>query len=132
MSARRNRDSRSKAVPVVDQPGLGNLREAVALAERKLPKRRTLRHDGLAGFNTAISNVPDGLANGILVGVNPLYGLYATMAGPIAGGLLSSTQLMMITTTAAASMTAGQALAGVPLPDRDGALFLRLIALSSG
>src|SRR5687767_5763436 len=92
--------------PEVNHPGLGELRDAVAnhLGGR-LPGRASLRRDGLAGLSSAISNVPDGMANGVLVGVNPVYGLYATMMGPGVGGLLSSTQLMMITTTAAASLS---------------------------
>jgi len=49
-----------------------------------------LGHDGLAGLSSAISNVPDGMANSVLVGVNPVYGLYATMMGPAVGGLFSS------------------------------------------
>jgi sulfate permease, SulP family len=78
--------------PEVNQPGLGELREAVAnyLVE-KLPSRASLRRDGLAGLSSAISNVPDGMANGVLVGVNPVYGLYAAMLGPGVGGLFSST-----------------------------------------
>jgi len=49
-----------------------------------------LGHDGLAGLSSAISNVPDGMANSVLVGVNPVYGLYATMMGRAVGGLFSS------------------------------------------
>src|SRR3954449_30813 len=83
----------------VNQPGLGELRDAVANhLWPKLPGWASLRRDGLAGLSSAISNVPDGMANGVLVGVNPIYGLYAAMMGPAAGGLFSSTQLMMITT----------------------------------
>ncbi len=62
--------------PEVNQPGLGELREAVANHLRdKLPSGASLRRDGLAGLSSAISNVPDGMANGVLVGVNPVYGL---------------------------------------------------------
>lgn len=113
----------------VDIPGLSLIREAVANAARKLPKRLTLRHDAFAGLNTAIGNVPDGLANGILVGVNPLYGLYATMMGPFAGGIFSSTQLMIITTTAAASMTTGQALSAFPQAIRERTLFMMVVVI---
>jgi sulfate permease, SulP family len=92
-------------------PGLGDLRDTVANhLWPKLPGWASLRRDGLAGLSSAISNVPDGMANGVLVGVNPIYGLYATMMGPAVGGLFSSTQLMMITTTAAASLSAREAL----------------------
>ncbi|HKO56985.1 MAG TPA: SulP family inorganic anion transporter [Thermoanaerobaculia bacterium] len=111
----------------VDQPGLRELREAVANHLRRLPGRRSLRQDAVAGLNGAINNVSDGMANAALVGVNPLYGLYATMIGPIIGGLFSSTQLMMITTTAAASLTASQALTGIDPAARENSLFVLVV-----
>jgi SulP family sulfate permease len=116
--------------PEVNHPGLGELRDAVAnhLGGR-LPGRASLRRDGLAGLSSAISNVPDGMANGVLVGVNPVYGLYATMMGPGVGGLLSSTQLMMITTTAAASLSTSEALSGLQGEARAGALFVMVILI---
>ena len=51
------------------------------------PARGTLRQDAVAGVPGAIASVPDGMASAVLVGVNPVYGLYASMAGPIGGGL---------------------------------------------
>ena len=114
--------------PEVNQPGLGALREAVAsFAARRLPGGKTRRRDAVAGLNVAVANVPDGLANGLLVGVNPVFGLYATMVGPLVGGLTSSTQRMVITTTAAASLTAGQALSGLPPGAREEALFVMVV-----
>jgi sulfate permease, SulP family len=112
----------------VDQPGLRELREAVANhLRRHFPGRRSVRQDAVAGLNGAMNNVSDGMANAVLVGVSPLYGLYATMIGPVIGALFSSTQLMMITTTAAASLTASQALTGVAPADRENALFVLVI-----
>src|SRR5690242_4706869 len=118
--------------PEVDKPGLRELREAVAnhLA-RRLPTRASLREDGLAGLNSAVSSVPDGMASGILVGVNPIYGLYACMVGPIAGGIFSSTQLMIIATTSAASLSAGQALGNLSGEARDNALFLMVVVIGA-
>ncbi len=110
------------------QPGLGALREAVAsYAARRMPSGGTVRRDGLAGLTVAISGVPDGMASGLLAGVNPIYGLYANAIGPIAGGLLSSTALMVITTTSAASLVAGEALVGLPREGRESAFFLMVI-----
>jgi len=110
-----------------DAPGLSALREAVAGWQRRLPGERTLKRDGVAGLSLAAGNVPDGMANAVLVGVNPLYGLYATMAGPLVGGLLSSTQLMVVSTTAAASLTTGQALGDLAGTTRESALFLMVV-----
>ena len=67
------------------------------------PERATLKSDAVAGLPVAVGGVPDGMAAAVLAGVNPVYGLYASIAGPIAGGLSSSTQLMVITTTSAAA-----------------------------
>ena len=55
-----------------------------------------------------------------------MQGVYAGFAGPIAGGLTSSTRLMVITTTSAASLAAGSALRGVPEAQHPKALLLLL------
>jgi len=91
---------------------------------RVAPARATVRTDLVAGLSGAISGVPDGMAASVLAGVNPVYGLYASLFGPIGGGLTASTRLMVITTTSAAAVAAGSALAGVPAADRPRALFL--------
>ena len=114
----------------LDQPGLRELREAVATHVRRgLPPRVSIAQDAVAGVSVAVANVPDGMANGLLVGVSPIHGLYATMLGPLVGGIASSTQRMVITTTAAASLTASQSLASIPAETRPGALFV-LVALA--
>ena len=45
------------------------------------PERRYLRADLTAGLPGAISSVPDGMAAAVLVGVNPVQGLYAALRG---------------------------------------------------
>jgi SulP family sulfate permease len=94
------------------------IRSSLAAAGRWVrtagPERAHLRADIVAGLPRAISSVPDGMAAAVLAGVNPVQGLYAGFAGPIAGGLSSHTRLMVITTTSAAALAAGSALAGVP------------------
>ena len=55
-----------------------------------------LRQDTVAGLINAVVSVPDGLASAALAGVNPVYGLYTSIAAPIAGGVLKSAQLMQI------------------------------------
>ncbi|XVV09993.1 SulP family inorganic anion transporter [Actinoplanes sp. CA-131856] len=85
---------------------------------------RKVRKDLVAGLTGAISGVPDGMAAGVLAGVNPVFGLYASIFGPIGGGLTAGTRLMVITTTSAAAVAAGSALADVPAADRPRALFL--------
>jgi SulP family sulfate permease len=93
------------------------------------PERRYLKADTMAGLPGAISSVPDGMASGILAGVSPVHGLYASFAGPIAGGLTSSTRLMVITTTSAAALAAGSGIEGLDPEDRSRALvMLTLVA----
>ena len=88
------------------------------------PPAGGLRQDTVAGIPGAIASVPDGMASAVLVGVNPVYGLYASMAGPIGGGLAVSTRLMVVTTTTAAALAAGSALGGFSSADRPEALFV--------
>lgn len=114
----------------LDQPGLSRLREAAAnYARRRAPGPPRLRQDGVAGLNTAISSVPDGMASGLLAGVNPVYGLYASILGPIAGGFFSSAQLMVITTTSAASLMTGQVLSALAHAEREVILVLLVILI---
>ena len=86
------------------------------------------RRDTIAGLVNAIVSVPDGLACAALTGVNPVYGLYTSIAAPISGSLLVSAQMMQIATTSASALVAGQAIARYPAEQRDAALFL-LVAL---
>ncbi|MCW0194778.1 SulP family inorganic anion transporter [Rhodococcus erythropolis] len=87
------------------------------------------RSDVVAGLPGAIGSVPDGMASGVLAGVSPLHGLYASMAGRVFGGLSTSTRLMVVTTTSASALAAGSTLTDVPDEGRSAALvMLTLIA----
>ena len=80
----------------------------------RAPERGSAKADAIAGIPGAIGSVPDGMAASVLAGVNPIHGLYASLVGPIAGGLSASTRLMVITTTSAAALAAGSALGARP------------------
>ena len=70
----------------------------------KLPQlftRKTLRDDAVAGVVLGVESVPDGLAGGLLAGVNPLYGLYAYMMGTFTGGIFTSSAFMTVQATGA-------------------------------
>ena len=72
---------------------------------RRFPIRRdTLRADGVAGLVLGAQSVPDGLATGLLAGVNPLAGLYAYMVGTFTGALVTSSSFMAIQGTGAMAM----------------------------
>lgn len=79
--------------------------------------------DVMASLVNAVSNVPDGLATALMVGVNPIHGLYSTILAPTLGSLFASSQIMIVGVTVAASVFAGQAIAGVPEEQRLTALF---------
>ncbi len=68
---------------------------------RSLIRRDTLREDAVAGIVLGVESVPDGLAGGLLAGVNPVYGLYAYMYGTFTGGLFTSSSFMAVQATGA-------------------------------
>ncbi|CCH88437.1 Sulphate transporter [Modestobacter italicus] len=88
---------------------------------------KSLPGDALAGAVNAVVSVPSGMATAALAGVNPVYGLYATVVSPPVGGLLASSQLMQIATTGASALAAGQAVSGYPAQQRGPALFLLVL-----
>src|SRR4051812_46531484 len=109
-------------------PGLRRSRRHAAGALRSVaPRRGALRADALASIPGVIGSVPDGMATSVLAGVNPVHGLYASMVGPIVGGLGAGTQRMIITTTGAAALAAGSALQDIDPGSRPAALYLLTI-----
>ena len=68
----------------------------------RFPARRdTLGKDAMAGLVLGVESVPDGLAAGLLAGVNPLSGLYAYLFGTIGGSLFTSSAFMAVQATGA-------------------------------
>ncbi|MFJ2755801.1 SulP family inorganic anion transporter [Nocardioides sp. NPDC087217] len=76
------------------------LRERITLP-RHLFDRRTARRDAAAGAVLGIESVPDGLASGLLAGVNPVAGLYGYLFGLAGGALFTGTAAMAIQGTGA-------------------------------
>ena len=68
---------------------------------RSLFSKETLKDDTVAGVVLGVESVPDGLAGGLLAGVNPIYGLYAYMVGTFTGGLFTSSSFMAVQATGA-------------------------------
>ncbi|MFV1960418.1 MAG: SulP family inorganic anion transporter [Acidimicrobiia bacterium] len=68
---------------------------------RSLFNRETLREDAVAGLVLGVESVPDGLAGGLLAGVNPVFGLYGYMVGTVTGGLFTSATFMAVQATGA-------------------------------
>ena len=67
-------------------------------------RRDTLRSDAVAGLVLGVQSVPDGLATGLLAGVNPLAGLNAYLIGTVAGAGFTSSAFMAVQATSAMSM----------------------------
>jgi SulP family sulfate permease len=68
---------------------------------RGLFRRDTLGSDAVAGLTLGVESVPDGLAGGLLAGVNPVYGLYGYMYGTFSGALATSSEFMAVQATGA-------------------------------
>jgi SulP family sulfate permease len=82
---------------------------------RSLFRRATARDDAMSGLVLGVESVPDGLASGLLAGVNPVSGLYAYLFGLGGGALFTSTALMAVQGTGAMAII----VADVDLASRD-------------
>jgi sulfate permease, SulP family len=70
-------------------------------------RRNSLRDDSMAGVVLGVESVPDGLASGLLAGVNPVAGLYGYLFGMVGGALFTSTAFMTVQATGAMSIIVG-------------------------
>lgn len=68
---------------------------------RSLFRKEKLKADAVAGVVLGVESVPDGLAGGLLAGVNPVFGLYAYMVGTFTGGIFTSSSFMAVQATGA-------------------------------
>ena len=71
------------------------------MASRERSWRVHLRQDLTAGAVLGIESVPDGLATGLLAGVNPVAGVYGYMIGTVAGALTTASVFMAVQGTGA-------------------------------
>ena len=78
----------------------------------KVP-RKTLLNDLVTGLVMAVINVPQALANGVLAGVNPVFGLYSMIVGTTVAAFVTASVFMNVDSTSATALTAGEALASV-------------------
>ncbi len=80
------------------------LRGAVVARSRRAFSRKTIKQDASAGVVLGIESIPDGLANAILAGVNPMSGLYAYMCGMAGGVLFTGSAFMAVGVTGAMAL----------------------------
>lgn len=98
-------------VPRLDQSGgdcaSGSTPSQRAGLRQRLADRgrsRGIGGDLRAGLVLGIESVPDGLAQGLLAGVNPIFGLHGYMIGTAAGALATSSSFMAVQATGAMSI----------------------------
>ena len=77
------------------------------LKSRLNPKN--LKRDAVAGTVLGIESVPDGLASGLLAGVNPLAGLYGYLYGTRGGSFFTSSSFMAVQATGAMAIIVADA-----------------------
>ncbi|MDN5893019.1 MAG: hypothetical protein L0H93_03245 [Nocardioides sp.] len=68
------------------------------------PSGASLRADASAGLVLGVESVPDGLASGLLAGVNPLSGLYGYLFGMVGAAAVTSSTLMAVQSTGAMAL----------------------------
>ena len=87
----------------------------------KVPQK-ILKNDLITGLVMAIVNVPGALANGLLAGVNPVYGVYSMIAGTSVAALFTSSVIMNVDSTSATSIATGDFLATISSDEQLGYL----------
>jgi SulP family sulfate permease len=71
---------------------------------RQFINPRTIGQDVSAGLVLGVQSVPDGLAQGLVAFVNPVYGLYGYMMGTFTGAFFTSSTFMVVQATGAMSL----------------------------
>ena len=84
---------------------------------------KTIKEDAVAGVVLGVESIPDGLAGGLLAGVNPVYGLYAYMTGTFTGALFTSSTFMAVQATGAMAIVVADVQAVQSPENGDTALF---------
>lgn len=85
--------------------------------------RETVKEDSVAGLVLGFQSVPDGLAGGLLAGVNPVFGLYGYMIGTFTGALFTSATFMAVQATGAMAIVVADVPAVHSGEDQETALF---------
>jgi len=84
--------------------------------------REVLTKDLIAGLVMSIVTVPGALANGLLAGINPVYGVYSMIAGTTVAALFTSSVFMNVDSTSATSIATGDFLTGITSAEQQGYL----------
>lgn len=97
------------------------LQRLTSKLSRRYPdvRRSSVKDDAMAGLVLGVESVPDGLASGLLAGVNPVAGLYGYLFGMVGASFFTSASFMAVQATGAmAIIVADVDLASRPDPAR--------------
>jgi SulP family sulfate permease len=75
--------------------------------------RKTLINDFFAGLVMSIIQVPGAVGNGVLAGVNPVFGLYSMIVGTSIAAVFTSSVIMNVDSTSATAIATGDLLTGM-------------------
>jgi len=84
-----------------------SLRIRESIVNKGFINPHTLQDDLKAGLVLGVESVPDGLAQGFLAFVNPVFGLYGYMMGTFVGAFFTSSVYMTIQATGAMALVVG-------------------------
>jgi SulP family sulfate permease len=84
--------------------------------------RKTIMSDMVSGLIMSIITVPGALANGLLAGVNPVYGVYSVIAGTSVAALFTGSVIMNVDSTSATAIATSDFLGGISSEDQLGYL----------
>jgi SulP family sulfate permease len=93
----------------------------VSMTGLKVP-RKTLINDLVSGLVMSVVTVPGALANGLLAGVNPVYGVYSVIAGTSVAAVFTSSVIMNVDSTSATSIATGDFLGSIASEEQLGYL----------
>ena len=74
---------------------------------------KTIISDLVSGLVMAVITVPGVLANGVLAGVNPVFGLYSMIVGTTVAAIFTSSVIMNVDSTSATAIATGESLVGM-------------------
>ncbi len=128
MNVSENKKAKAQVKPAEDTlPGEVELKHTLETAGPKQVTGSMLKADINAGLTVAMNEIPDGMACGLLAGVNPVMGLFASVCGCITGGIFNSSKLMIISTTSAAAFLLYQLTQAYPENQRVNAVILLVL-----
>lgn len=92
-----------------------------------MAKKKTIKSDLVAGLSVAMVSIPEGIGFAMIVGINPIYGLYTGIIATIIGALSTGSPLMVVTLTNTLAISAASVLAETNNEGSLGALFMLTI-----